>query len=270
MTDIETDVSVLLRDDRDGVATLTLNRPDKFNALSCELLDALGRELEAISIDGSVRVVVVAASGKAFCAGHDLKEMRRIPSRDAAKDLFDQCSEVMLAMTRLPQPVIARVQGTAAAAGCQLVAMCDLAVAAEEARFATSGINLGLFCSTPSVALSRNVGRKLAMEMLLTGDFIDSRTALERGLVNRVVEAAELDSAVAELAGKIASKSPSAIAMGKRLFYDQLETGLEGAYVQAGDTMSCNMISDDVRAGFDAFIEKRPMPKWPDWKNRNE
>lgn len=254
--------AVLLRTDSGGVATLTLNRPEAFNALSVDLLGALQTELDLLATDERVRVVVLAGNGKAFCAGHDLKEMRANSSPEATRALFDQCSQVMLSIIRLSKPVIARVHGIATAAGCQLVATCDLAVAAETVRFAVSGVNLGLFCSTPMVALSRNLPRKQAMELLLTGDFIDARTALQYGLVNRVVPADQLDAAVAELAGKIASKSPAAVALGKRLFYQQLEKGLSAAYAEAGETMTCNMMLEDAQCGIDAFIAKRPMPEW--------
>ncbi len=253
---------VLLRDDADGVATLTLNRPNAFNALSGALLDALLAETAALKEDTSVRVVVLAGAGKAFCAGHDLKEMRADSSEPAMQALFAKCADVMLGLVRLPQPVIARVHGIATAAGCQLVAMCDLAVAAEEARFATSGIKVGLFCSTPAVALSRNLSRKQALEMLLTGDFIDAATALAHGLVNRVVAADALDGAVTDLAERIASRSPASIAMGKKLFYEQLDKGLEDAYRLAARTMACNMQTEDAQDGIDAFIAKEPMPKW--------
>ncbi|MBL8659699.1 MAG: enoyl-CoA hydratase [Rhodospirillales bacterium] len=253
---------VLARRDADGIATLTLNRPDKFNALSVALLAALQRELDAIGADRTVRVVVIAGSGKAFCAGHDLKEMRENPGREATRALFDRCAQVMLAITRIPQPVIARVHGIATAAGCQLVAACDLAIASANARFAVSGVNLGLFCSTPMVALSRNVGRKQAMEMLLTGDFIDAETAHRYGLVNRVVAAEALDDAVADLAGAIAAKSPAAVAIGKGLFYRQLEDGLDAAYAAASEAMTCNMMGEDAGAGIDAFVAKQPPPKW--------
>lgn len=254
--------AIVLREDADGVATLTLNRPEKFNALSVALLTALRGELARLAEDNSVRVVVLAGAGRAFCAGHDLKEMRDNPGRQATKALFDLCSEVMLAIVRLPQPVIARVHGIATAAGCQLVATCDLAVAVEKARFAVSGVNLGLFCSTPMVALSRNLGRKQAMEMLLTGDFIDAPTALQQGLINRVVPAEDLDQAILDLAGKIGGKSAAAVALGKRLFYRQLEAGLEAAYDEAGETMTCNMMLEDAQDGIDAFVAKQPMPKW--------
>lgn len=253
---------VSVRHDDSGVTTVTLNRGDAFNALSVALMTELQDTFDRIAADASVRVVIVAGSGKAFCAGHDLKEMRRNPEREAIEALFKQCSRLMLTITRIPQPVIARVHGIATAAGCQLVAACDLAVAAEGARFAVSGVNLGLFCSTPMVALSRNLPRKQAMEMLLTGSFIDAATALQYGLINKVVAAQELDAAVRELAGTIAAKSPAAVAFGKRLFYRQLEAGLEAAYALASETMTCNMLTEDAAAGIDAFIAKQPMPEW--------
>jgi enoyl-CoA hydratase/carnithine racemase len=204
---------------------------------------------------------VLAAAGKAFCAGHDLKQMRATPSEAYYKQLFNQCSKMMLAIQQMPQPVIARVQGIATAAGCQLVAMCDLAVAASEAKFAVSGVNYGLFCSTPSVALARNVSRKQAMEMLLTGEFIDAETACERGLVNRVVLAAELDAEIAQLTASILAKPAVAIAMGKQLFYKQIEMGIGAAYQLAGQTMACNMMDEAALEGVQAFIDKRE-PAW--------
>jgi enoyl-CoA hydratase/carnithine racemase len=252
---------LLLRSDRAGVVTLTLNRPAQFNALSRDLLAALQTTLDVIAADQTARVVIIAGAGKAFCAGHDLKEMRAHPAREFQQALFDQCSRMMLTLTRLPQPVIARVHGIATAAGCQLVAMCDLAVAAEEARFAVSGVNLGLFCSTPSVGLVRNLGRKAAMEMLLTGGFIDAQEARARGLVNRVVPAADLDAAVGELADAIAAKTPAALRLGKEMFYRQLEMGLEQAYAYAGQVMADNMMTCDAQEGIDAFIDKRD-PRW--------
>ena len=255
---------VLQRDDRAGVATLTLNRPKQYNALSEELLTDLQSALVSIGKDASVRVVVIAANGSAFCAGHDLKQMRANPRKEYYDKLFAQCSEMMLTLTRIPQPVIARVQGIATAAGCQLVAQCDLAVASDSAKFAVSGINVGLFCSTPSVPLGRNVLRKQAMEMLLTGDFIDAHTAVQRGLINHAVPADQLDAAVNELAQKIISKSSVAVSTGKRMFYKQLEMGLEGAYEYAAETMACNMMAEDVGEGIDAFTQKRP----PHWKGR--
>ncbi len=252
---------VLLRADADGVATLTLNRPDQLNSLSAELLDALTETFEGLAGDDTVRVVVLAGAGKAFCAGHDLKEMRAMTGRDSYEALFNRCSRMMLAVVGCPKPVIARVHGIATAAGCQLVATCDLAVASDEARFGTSGINVGLFCSTPMVALSRNVGRKRAMEMLLTGDLVDAATAAEIGLVNRAVPAAELDAHVAELATKIAGKSGLAIAMGKAAFYRQLEMELAAAYRYTASVMARNMCGEDAREGLDAFAARRP-PRW--------
>jgi enoyl-CoA hydratase/carnithine racemase len=246
---------------RDGTQWVTMNRPDAFNALSEGLMTALQAEFDRIAADPEVRVVVLAGNGQAFCAGHDLREMRATPSEAYYRKLFAQCSRLMMSIQRLPQPVIARVHGIATAAGCQLVSTCDLAVASEEARFAVSGVNLGLFCSTPAVPLSRNLSRKAAMEMLLTGDFIDARQALERGLLNRVVPAPELDEAVTAMAAKIAAKPRATIALGKELFYRQLELGVEGAYQLAGHTMACNMMQEPALEGVQAFIEKR-KPNW--------
>ncbi|MBI1771540.1 MAG: enoyl-CoA hydratase [Burkholderiales bacterium] len=255
------DVPFVLRGDVAGVTTLTLNRGERFNPLSEEMLAALQAEFKAIALDEKVRVVVLAAAGKAFCAGHDLKQMQVHPSEAYYKSLFQQCSKLMLTIQKLPQPVIARVHGLATAAGCQLVGMCDLAVASENASFAVSGVNVGLFCSTPAVALSRNVSRKQAMEMLLTGNFIDARTAMQRGLVNRVVNPEQLDTCVAELVASIVAKPALAISMGKQLFYKQLEMGVEAAYQLAGQTMACNMLDDTAQEGVQAFLEKRR----PDW-----
>ena len=255
------DEALLLRHDDTGVATLTLNRPRQYNALSEELLGELLSTLEAIAIDPSVRVVVIAGAGSAFCAGHDLKQMRANPDKTYYDRLFAQCSRMMMALTRLPQPVIARVHGIATAAGCQLVAQCDLAVASDQARFAVSGINVGLFCSTPSVSLGRNVLRKQAMEMLLTGDFIDAQRAEERGLVNRVVPADRLDAEVRKLADAIIGKSQVAVSTGKKMFYRQLELGMEAAYAYAAEVMACNMMANDAGEGIDAFMQKR-APKW--------
>lgn len=254
--------SILLREDSEGVTTLTLNRPAQYNALSSEMLAELQTALDAIGADDSVRVVVIAANGKAFCPGHDLKQMRSSEEREFHQALFEQCSKMMLTINQLQQPVIARINGIATAAGCQLVAMCDLAVAAEEARFAVSGINVGLFCSTPAVPLSRNMGRKQAMHMLLTGDFISAQTAQQYGLVNEVVPAAELESTTLALAQKIVAKSAHAIRIGKDMFYQQLPMDLSAAYAYAGERMTCNMDSHDAREGIDAFIQKRK----PEWK----
>jgi enoyl-CoA hydratase/carnithine racemase len=253
-----------LRSDQGGVATLTLNRGERFNPLSEEMLAALQAQVQAIAADTAVRVVVIAAAGKAFCAGHDLQQMQAQPEagrQEYYKKLFQQCSKLMLAIQQLPQPVIARVQGVATAAGCQLVAMCDLAVASSQARFAVSGVNLGLFCSTPAVALSRNIPRKQAMEMLLTGDFIDAQAALVQGLVNKVVAPEELDNTVAALCASITAKPFAAVAMGKQLFYKQLEMGTGAAYQLAGQTMACNMMEESAQEGVQAFLEKRP-PSW--------
>jgi len=244
-----------------GVVTLTLNRPNAFNALSEGLIEVLQRELDLLAVDESVRAVVVAAAGKAFCAGHDLKEMRAAPELGYYERLFAQCGRMMMTIQKLPVPVIARVQGIATAAGCQLVAMCDLAVAVREARFAVSGINAGLFCSTPSVALSRNVPRKLAFEMLVTGDFIGADEARARGLVNRVVDADRLDAELEVLVASIVAKPRISIARGKALFYRQLEQGIDAAYADAQATMACNMMDEAALEGVQAFIEKRP-PRW--------
>ena len=248
------------RDER-GVVRLTLDRPQSFNALGSDMLDALQAELDLVSADATARVVVLAAAGKAFCAGHDLKEMRAEPSLAYYEELFARCTRMMLSIQRLPVPVIARVQGIATAAGCQLVATCDLAVAASTARFAVSGVNLGLFCSTPSVALSRNIGRKAAFEMLVTGDAISADRALQDGLVNRVVDADALDAEIETIVAAIVAKPRVAIALGKQLFYRQLEAGIAPAYEDAGRTMACNMMDESALEGVQAFIEKR-KPAW--------
>jgi enoyl-CoA hydratase/carnithine racemase len=252
---------VLRQADARGVVTLVLNRPQAYNALSEGMLEALQAALDAVAADAGARVVVIAAAGKAFCAGHDLKEMRAEPSLDYYQRLFAQCGRMMMTIQRLPQPVIARVQGMATAAGCQLVAMCDLAVAASDARFAVSGINVGLFCSTPSVALSRNVSRKAAFEMLVTGDFISADEARAKGLVNRVAAPEALDAEVERLVAAIVAKPRAAIAAGKGLFYRQLEKPIDAAYDDAGCTMACNMMDDAALEGVQAFIDKRP-PNW--------
>jgi enoyl-CoA hydratase/carnithine racemase len=253
---------VLLTSVKDGIATLTLNRPRQYNALSAELLEALHGELDALKADASVRVVVIEGAGNAFCAGHDLKQMRALPSHAEVEALFATCSAMMQKLVALPQPVIAKVHGIATAAGCQLVAQCDLAVATDDARFAVSGINLGLFCSTPAVALSRNVGRKRAAEMLFTGEFIDAKQALEWGLVNRVCPPQQLDETVLALAASLKKKPAESLALGKALFYRQLETGLAAAYDDASRTIACNMASEVAQEGVDAFLAKRP----PNWK----
>jgi enoyl-CoA hydratase/carnithine racemase len=256
------EIPFILRSDAAGITTLTLNRPQARNALSHGMLQALLAELERIATDSRVHVVVLAGAGPAFCAGHDLKEIRAANFGSAyTRTLFDECTKVMLAIVRLPKPVIAQVHGVATAAGCQLVASCDLAVAADDARFATPGVNIGLFCSTPMVALSRNVGRKAAMRMLLTGDLIDADTAIRFGLINEVAPAAELGSRTAVLAAKIAAKSPLTLAIGKEAFYRQAELPVADAYAYAAEVMVTNLAKRDAREGIDAFIEKR-SPVW--------
>lgn len=253
--------SVLLRNETKGICTLTLNRPRQFNALSELMLDELQSALNDIAEDNCVRVVIIAGAGKAFCGGHDLKEMRAHPDEEYYRFLFNKCSAMMLTMTQIPQPVIARVHGTATAAGCQLVANADLAVASSNATFATSGINLGLFCSTPGVSLSRNVLRKHAMEMLLTGEFISADRAAHLGLVNRVVEPDLLDGQVVSLAQHIAARPETAVRTGKQMFYKQIDKELQQAYAYAADVMARNMMAVDTAEGIDAFIEKRE-PAW--------
>lgn len=256
-----TDTPFIVKEIDTGIVTLTLNRGATFNPLSESMMTALQAEFNTVAHDEQTRVVVLAAAGNAFCAGHDLKEMGANPSPAYYKKLFGQCSKLMLTIQKMPQPVIARVHGIATAAGCQLVAMCDLAVASSDARFAVSGVNYGLFCSTPAVGLSRNVPRKHAMEMLLTGDFIDADTAKLRGLVNRVVPPVELDAEVARLAASILAKPAAAVAIGKQLFYKQLEMGIGAAYQLAAHTMACNMADSAAQEGVQAFIEKR-LPAW--------
>jgi enoyl-CoA hydratase/carnithine racemase len=253
--------AVLLRADRDGVAWLTLNRPSARNALTLGLMTALTEELGRIADDQAVKVVVIGGAGPAFCAGHDLREMRARPERAAYEETFAACSRLMLSVVRLPKPVIARVHGIATAAGCQLVATCDLAVAADTARFATPGVNIGLFCSTPMVALTRAVGRKAAMEMLLTGELIPAERAREIGLVNRVVPDSALDAATAALAEGIAAKSPLTLAIGKEAFYAQAEMNLADAYQHTSEVMTRNMLARDAAEGIDAFLQKR-QPVW--------
>ena len=252
---------VLRETDSRGVVRLTLNRPNAFNSLSEGMLAALQTQLDAVAADESARVVVLGATGRAFCAGHDLKEMRAEPPLDYYQRLFAQCTQVMLGVQKLPVPVIARVHGIATAAGCQLVAMCDLAVVSRDAKFAVSGVNLGLFCSTPSVALSRNLSRKAAFEMLVTGGFISADEAQAKGLVNRVAEPDQLDQAVEAMVAAIVAKPRVALAMGKALFYRQLEKGIAAAYDDAGQTMACNMMDECALEGVQAFIDKRP-PNW--------
>ena len=258
----ENDMPLVLRnDDERGVTTLTLNRPNAFNALSESLLIALQQEIDALSKCSKVRVVIISAIGKAFCAGHDLREMRAEPSLAYYQNLFAKCGQMMMSLQKLQVPVIAKVQGIATAAGCQLVAQCDLAVASSDSKFAVSGVNLGLFCATPSVALSRNLSRKAAFEMLVTGDFINATEALSKGLINKVAEADDLDIAVESLVSKIVSKPQVALAMGKALFYKQLETGMAQAYENAAQTMACNMMDASALEGVQAFLEKR-KPNW--------
>ena len=251
----------LLRSDRNGVAWLTLNRPQARNALTLSLMAALDAELAAIAGDPAIHVVVIGGAGPAFCAGHDLREMRSRPQREAYQETFGLCSRLMQHIVLLPKPVIARVHGTATAAGCQLVATCDLAVAADTARFATPGVDIGLFCSTPMVALTRALGRKAAMEMLLTGEMIDAAKAQALGLVNRVVADTELDGSVTALAELIARKSPLTLAIGKEAFYRQTEMPLADAYAYAAEVMTRNMLARDAEEGIDAFLQKRP-PVW--------
>jgi len=251
----------VLRQDDAGIATLTLNRPAQFNAIDGAMLAALQSALDAIAVDSRVRAVVIAGAGRAFCPGHDLKEMLANVNEPFIGDLFRRCCDVMLSLQRIPQPVVARVHGIATAAGCQLVAACDLAVAADDSRFATSGINFGLFCATPGVAVSRNVSPKRAFEMLLTGGFIDAATALDWGLVNRVVPPAELDAATQSLIGTIIDKPAAVVALGKKFFYGQLEQKIDEAYKIAAETITCNMLGAEAQEGVRAFIEKRP-PAW--------
>ena len=266
LDEVEEEISapepVLLRSDAEGVAGLTLNRPEQYNALSRELLSALQAELDLIKDDPAVRIVVITGQGRAFCAGHDLKEMAHERERGKLTELFSQCSQVMLSLTRLPQPVIALVDGLAAAAGCQLVAACDLALATSNARFATSGVKYGLACSTPMVALSRNVPRKPAMEMLLTGDFIEAEDAFRLGLVNKVVPPERLEEAFDGLVSRLLDKPREVLALGKRAYYRQLEMGLEEAYAFTTGVIVDNALGRDFQEGLAAFLEKR-APEWP-------
>ena len=259
-----TEGDLVLQEIENGVATLTLNRPKQFNALSEAMLTSLQKKLDGITEKKAVRLVILQGAGKVFCAGHDLKEMIATRKETYYKTLFKQCSRMMMTLNQMPQPVIARVHGIATAAGCQLVAACDLAVAAEDTRFATSGINVGLFCSTPAVPVSRNIPRKKAMELLLTGDFIDANTALSWGLLNRVAPLEKLDEEVKQLADSILAKSSVAVSTGKKMFYKQLESKMEDAYAFASEIMACNMMADDVTEGVDSFINKRQAV----WKGR--
>jgi enoyl-CoA hydratase/carnithine racemase len=257
------DQAVLLRDDAGGIATLTMNRPRARNALSRELIAALSEEFAAIEADAAVRVVVIAANGPAFCAGHDMKEMRADPDQNNYESLFAGSSRLMQAIMQLSKPVIAKVAATATAAGTQMVASCDLAIASRDARFATPGVDIGLFCSTPMVAISRNMTRKQSLEMLLTGVPIDAETAAAFGLINKAVAAEDLDATVADMAATIVQKSARVIALGKQAYYRQLEMGLPEAYAFAGQVMASNMMMADATEGIDAFLEKRP-PRWPE------
>ena len=263
MPKVTQNAPVLLEERADGVLRLTLNRPEAHNALSIGLMTALLEALGRAGKDPQTRVVVIAGAGPGFCAGHDLREIREDQRRETYERIFALCSELMLAIVRLPKPVIAEIHGVATAAGCQLVATCDLAVAAEDARFATPGVNIGLFCSTPMVALTRAIGRKPAMEMLLTGDLVDAATAQALGLVNRVVKPAELRAATMDLARQIAAKSALTVAIGKEAFYAQAELGLGDAYRYAAEVMTRNMLARDAAEGIDAFLAKRP-PVWQD------
>lgn len=257
----KTDSPILLREDRDGVCRLTMNRPQQMNLLTEEMLSALQKEFDSCKNDKKVRVVVLAGAGKGFCAGHDLKEIKALKELPRIEALFNQCSRMMQTIPTLPQPVIAKVQGAAAAAGCQLVAQCDLALASEAARFVTSGVNWGFFCSTPGVAVGRNLSRKHAMEMLLTGEPIDAAKALEWGLINRVVTPDQLDAEVQKLAATLAAKPPATVAAGKRAFYQQMDLGLAKAYELASGVIASSFAHEEGREGMDAFIEKRPPPK---------
>ena len=262
---VSSDSPLLLRSDSDGIARLTLNRPRQYNALSVGLMGALQAALDDIAADNTVRVVIIEGAGRGFCAGHDLKELRgRSGDREFFQEVFKQCSRLMLTLTSLPQPVIAKVHGIATAAGCQLVATCDLAVADEAALFGTPGVNIGLFCSTPMVALSRAVPRKQAMEMLLTGDMVDAAEAQRLGLINRAVPGEKLEEEALALAAKVAGKSPLTLKIGKEAFYRQVEYGLVEAYAYAAQVMTTNMLARDAEEGIDAFIEKRK----PEWQGR--
>jgi enoyl-CoA hydratase/carnithine racemase len=258
---LKVDEALLLREDRDGICTLTLNRPQQMNLLTTAMLSSLQQAFDSLKSDRDTRVVILAAAGKGFCAGHDLKEIRALAEQPKIEALFAQCSRMMQTISALPQPVIARVQGAAAAAGCQLVAQCDLAVASDAAKFTTPGVSWGFFCSTPGVAVGRNLLRKRAMEMLLTGDLVDARKALEWGLVNRVVAAAELDAETRKLALQICEKPPETVAAGKRAFYKQMDLGVDQAYELASKAISSSFAGEEGRAGMDAFINKRPPPR---------
>jgi len=252
---------ILLREDRDGICTLTMNRPQQLNLLTSEMLCALQEAFDSFKNDKKTRVVVLAGAGKGFCAGHDLKEIKALKALPKIEALFGQCSRMMQSIPMLPQPVIARVHGAAAAAGCQLVAQCDLAIASDAAKFVTSGVTWGFFCSTPGVAVGRNLQRKHAMEMLLTGEPISATRALEWGLVNKVVPLDQLDAEVQKLASTLAAKPPATVAAGKRAFYQQMDLGLEQAYALASGVIAGSFAHEEGRSGMDAFIDKRPPPK---------
>ena len=255
------DTAILLRTDRDGICTLTMNRPLQMNLLTGQMLDALQEAFDSLAGNKNVRAVILAATGKGFCAGHDLKEIKALKEQPKIAELFNKCSRMMQTITTVPQPVIAQVQGAAAAAGCQLVAQCDLAVASDSAKFVTSGVNWGFFCSTPGVAIGRNLQRKHAMEMLLTGEPIDARRALEWGLVNRVVAPEKLSEETEKLARVLADKPPATVAAGKRAFYQQMDMGLAKAYEHATQVIASSFAHEEGRDGMDAFIDKRPPPK---------
>ena len=255
------DTDIIESELRDGVCYLTLNRAEKYNALSEQMLTRFQQHIDVIKTDEYIRCVVIAAKGKAFCAGHDLKQMRANPSKSYYQKLFSQCSNLMRSLVELPVPVIAQVQGLATAAGCQLVATCDIAVASKQASFAVSGINTGLFCSTPAVALSRNMNTKDTFKMLVTGEFIDAEMAMQKGLVNDVVDADMLEQKVKQISDSIVAKSPAAVRIGKSMFYKQKELKLKDAYAFAGEVMACNMMEADACEGIDAFIQKR-QPNW--------
>jgi len=257
----ETSETLVLRNDENGISNLIINRPKSYNSLSIECMESIMDELKDISQDSSIKVVILSGAGKGFCAGHDMKDLRANPDKSFYEKTFNTSSKMMMSIVNFPKPVIAKVHGIATAAGCQLVSTCDLAVAEENARFATPGVNIGLFCSTPMVGLSRNVTRKHAMEMLLTGDFISAERAYEIGLINRVVPEEELDDSTLELALKIASKSPLTLKIGKKAFYEQLDMDLKSAYEYCSKVMVENMMARDAEEGIDAFLEKR-NPVW--------
>jgi len=251
----------VLRTDEKNVCTLTLNRPRARNALTLKMIDSVTSELQALKTDTSIRVVILAGAGPVFCSGHDLKQLKDYNDPEWTLTLFERCAEMMLTLTQIPQPVIARVHGTATAAGCQLVATCDLAIASDDAKFATPGVNIGLFCSTPMVALSRNIGRKRAMQMLLTGEPITAKDAETAGLINTAVPSGMLDETVDKLVGSICSKSPRILEIGKNAFYEQIDKNIAEAYAYTAAVMARNMMEDDCVEGIDAFIAKRP-PEW--------